>query len=454
MGPRSGLLPALMLAGTALTAQPPPEEASRGAQAEGVIVEEVTPGSAGYAAGLRPGDLVERWSRTGPPANPEPVGGFVQTEFELLEVATEQGPRGEVALSGRRGAERLRWVLPTRRWGLKARPVLAEPLATLYQQGLDELRAGNFEALEQRWGRAALETTDVGLAAWFLARSASASRAAGRWPQAEAAYREACARAESARETALAAHLHREWARDLLRQSRAAEAQEHLRRSLELASGRPSPSLDEAATRFSLGFAASLTGELAAAEQELTRSLEIREQLAPRSYVVALLLNTLGELASRQSRFDSALDLLARAVALHRRVAPPGPDLAGALVNLGHVQDSTGDPAAARASFTEAIAICDQTSPRGDTKARALSGLAAVDMARGDLGAAESGLTEALEIWKAIGGEPVNLAKATSGLPTHTTGPRSSSTATGDDGGFGKAMLRFDATIGAIEKPR
>lgn len=382
----------------------------------GLIVENLFTGSAAHEAGLRAGDRILSWSRPAP-CETGLCRGILTSEQELLDLATEVGPRGPVTLAGDRLGKTKSWVLRTRRWGLTVRPELPALLWLLYRQGLEASTAGDCNVADARWRQAADETGhSPALSTWFLLRLATRQRMAGQWDLAQAAYRDAVAMAEQAGLDQLAAHGHREWARDLLRQSAWQEAREHLLFALRVHELAGDATLNQASTLFSLSFATSLGGDLDQAASQARQALALRERLAPESYVVALSLSALGALEVRRAEPSTARALLIRAVELHRRVAPPGPDLAGTLVNLGNVEDTLGAIAAARAAFAEALSIYDQTIPRSDGKARALAGMALLDLASGDLAQAEAGLEGAINLWSQVGGEPVNRAKALSGL--------------------------------------
>lgn len=85
-----------LLAVSPLLAAPAPAEPE-----EGVVVEEVTTGWAGEAAGLQPGDVILSWScPASPPALPQPSSGIVRSPYDLLPVEIEEAPRRAITLRG------------------------------------------------------------------------------------------------------------------------------------------------------------------------------------------------------------------------------------------------------------------------------------------------------------------------------------------------------------------
>src|ERR1041385_7251670 len=60
----------------------------------GVVVERVSQYGEAETAGIRAGDLLLRWSRK----NTKDAKGEIQSPFDLMEIETEQSPRGKVTL--------------------------------------------------------------------------------------------------------------------------------------------------------------------------------------------------------------------------------------------------------------------------------------------------------------------------------------------------------------------
>src|SRR5262249_9836752 len=104
---------------------------------EGAVVEEVTKGWA--PVGMRSGDLLLSWSRG------EESNGPVRSPFDLDQIFIEQAPLGRITLRGTGEGESRKWALPPGGWIIQARPTLPKALLALYEQGRDQIAAGNLE---------------------------------------------------------------------------------------------------------------------------------------------------------------------------------------------------------------------------------------------------------------------------------------------------------------------
>ena len=98
---------------------------------EGTVVEKVSQYGEAEKAGMQAGDLLLRWSRD----NTNEAKGKIQSPFDLMEIETEQSPRGKVTIEGTRGAESHVWILEPGEWGLETRPNLSGNLLIAYRQG-------------------------------------------------------------------------------------------------------------------------------------------------------------------------------------------------------------------------------------------------------------------------------------------------------------------------------
>src|SRR5205823_12452580 len=83
-------------------AAPPPELSTLSLHdalpISGLVVEQVAPGKAGDAAGIRKNDTIFAWSGAA-------AAGRMVSPFDLTEVEAEYGTRGVVTLRGRRSEE-------------------------------------------------------------------------------------------------------------------------------------------------------------------------------------------------------------------------------------------------------------------------------------------------------------------------------------------------------------
>jgi hypothetical protein len=145
-------------ADSAVTAPSPkaPGAASQGREpqafSEGVAIEEVRKGFAAEQAGLRPGDVILRWSRPArPPANPDAAEGEIRSPFDLADVEMEQGARGPVTLQGRREGSPLSVVISKDLWKITSRPTLPPAAVEGYEQGVALLKGGRTHDATNAW---------------------------------------------------------------------------------------------------------------------------------------------------------------------------------------------------------------------------------------------------------------------------------------------------------------
>ncbi|MFP5288533.1 MAG: hypothetical protein ACLGI9_22550, partial [Thermoanaerobaculia bacterium] len=90
------------------------EEARCPFSAPGLVIETVAPESAGFRAGLIPGDQLLSWCRALQGTEGCAARGDLHTPFDWLSVQMVDVQRGGVIVEGTRGAEHLRWnLLPT-----------------------------------------------------------------------------------------------------------------------------------------------------------------------------------------------------------------------------------------------------------------------------------------------------------------------------------------------------
>jgi hypothetical protein len=82
-------------------------------QLSGAVVEAVAKTFAGDRAGIQPQDVILSWRRVASQSGgPAAALGSVASPFDLAWVEIEQAPRGAVTLTGRRGSQRMEWLLP------------------------------------------------------------------------------------------------------------------------------------------------------------------------------------------------------------------------------------------------------------------------------------------------------------------------------------------------------
>lgn len=256
----SVLAPLLALALSA-SAIPFSEESS-----EGLVVLGAPAPPSEASAGLLPGDVLVSWRRGG-------EAGLLRWPSGLLEVETEQAPRGAVELVGRRAGEPMRWRMPPVRWNVRTRPALSPHLRALYREGAQRFANQDPAGGAAAW-RAAVEAAaraeDRPRMAWFLGELGRTGAESGRWREADAAYEEAVRKAE---DTGMATFLLRNWCATYVQRENWERAETCYRRVLAKAQ----PGTFAAARDLAvLAGLATRRGDLEAAERMYREALSIR----------------------------------------------------------------------------------------------------------------------------------------------------------------------------------
>ena len=376
--------------------------AASGAPEEGAVVEGVTAGWAGEAAGLQPGDVILSWScPAAPPAIPQPSSGIVRSPYDLLPLEIEESPRRAVILRGKRGDREIAWILTTSEWGIAARPGLPRKLEAVYVEGKARLAAGDLTAAERLW-RSAVESAqaagDERLAAWLWSQLSTALAEAGEWPEADTASEEALAALERASEAPAAAQLLRDWGKTFERRAVWNAAIERYQKALAFDRATAPENLAAAQTLDALGVAVAKSGSYPAAEELLLQALTMREKLAPETTEVAWSLNNLGTLAHLRGDLTRAEGFLTRGEKLQRRLGSDNAHHALLLQSLGTLAGARGDLEKAEGLYRQALAILEKTAPDGDGMAGCLRSLGNVALQRGDLAAADGLLRRSLAL--------------------------------------------------------
>jgi CHAT domain-containing protein/Tfp pilus assembly protein PilF len=393
----------LLLAASVLLLSPLPAALAASDEPEwGAVVAEVAPASAGEKAGIRPGDLIQSWSREGE------KGDAIRSPFDLRQIEIEQAPRGAVTLRGTREGQNGTWTLPAGSWGIRARPTLPDALLVLYRQGQERIAAGELAPGAERW-RSAVEAArgkDPLRAAWLASRLAGEFAGAKRWPEADAAWESALQLLKGGSKPA-AAQVLRDWSEAFQQRSAWDRAVELLRQALAL---EPEDGLPTAWDLNSLGTIASRRGDLAAAKQLFAQASAIRERLAPESLESASSSKNLGIVAARQGDLEAAEERFLKALAIEQRLNPDGPEIAKTLLALGNVAMYRSDLPLAEERTRLALDRFQRLSPDSADVATALSNLGIQEMRRGDLASSEEHTRRSLVLREKLAPESLDLA--------------------------------------------
>ena len=421
----------------------------------GVVVESLRPGGAASTAGLSPGDVLVTWSCAArPPAIPTPVSGSFRSPFDVREVEIDRAARGEVTVSGRRGEQSLRLVIPSGRWRMDVRPNLDTEMLGDYLEALAAIDSGDVGTGVSALENLAIEASENGdnvLATWLLTRTADSLEVSEDWTDRNRLLTAAVGRAQETEDPRIVAQMHEVVGEMLKAQGRFVDAEQAHRHALELREElapdslavatslnhlgsvvwrqgnldraqelwercltlrtRLAPgSIDEAASLNNLGILAFDRGDLAVADELYSRSLEIIERLDPDSVLVAMSLLNLVLIAHNRGDFVTAEERARRSVAINKRLEPDGFELAKSLNNLGLVSYARGDVAAAEEAWRRASAIFESRSPNSLELAATLNNLSVVALIRDDLEMAEDVQRRALAIRESIAPESLDTA--------------------------------------------
>ena len=401
----------LVLGTNAQVFQRSPYQASGPTSARGVIVESVTAEFEAEKLGIKPGDVIDSWSREG-------EHGTIDSPFDLTWVELEQKPRGLLSLEGLHSAERKSWTFSTDLFGLKVRPVMPEGLAGIYSQGNTLAEAGKPAEAAELWSKAARDTTDGDpklLASWLLMRAAESLSRAQRGKDADAFYEEAIQRCPK-EEPNTKAHLLMLWAVSTRDRADFDKSEALFTSALEQSTQTEARSLLVAKALEGIALAAYIRDDLVRTREYLTRSMEMRQALAPESSAVAASLLWLGAVDSKVGDMSAAQSLLEKASEIDSRKAPISPDMAEISNTLGMLAHGRGDLEHAESFTWQTLSIGERLGrPKGGTAAM-LVNLGAISQSRGDFTAAERYLRESLSIMNEIGPDSPIAAAAHNNL--------------------------------------
>src|SRR5450432_2704469 len=91
----------------------------------GIIVESIVKGRQADKLGVRPGDIMLRWSRGD-------VAGEIDSPFAVSHVAIEQASRGIVRVYGQRETRPRIWMFESDSWGIQTRPNFVGRCLSIY----------------------------------------------------------------------------------------------------------------------------------------------------------------------------------------------------------------------------------------------------------------------------------------------------------------------------------
>jgi CHAT domain-containing protein/Tfp pilus assembly protein PilF len=359
---------------------------------KGLVVESLVDHFEGEKAGIKPGDVLVKWSRNG-------KGGEFDSPFDLLFTRLEQASRGTVEVEGLRGSEKRIWRLGSDYWGIEVRPNFSEALSLTYQEVRDLAQAGRLPDAIERWKASGFGASFhlPWLHPWFLSHLAEVSADHQSWQGYDDAYQEAL-REGSAAGPVAKAELFKQWAGGLRDRGDLQSAEKYYQAAVSEYRTTGGRTMAVSSALKDLGGLAFLQGNYISAEESFRESLEIAEELAPSGIQVVWDLISLGFLSQERGDFARAEDYYRKSLALEQANFPAGRDISLTLRNLGELAHRRGDLAKAEAYYRRALAIAGNLGPDSQYNPDVLSNLAECVLDRGDPETAEEYEQRALSI--------------------------------------------------------
>lgn len=369
----------------------------------GVVVEALVKSQEGDKAGIRPGDILTRWSRGN-------ATGTIDSPFDLRYLWWEQSPRGVVRLSGVRDKQPHVWFLGPELWGIWSYPNMQGELLTTYIEGRELSHAGKREGAIERWQSAAVLARNSGaawLSAWFLSHAAQIY--GEQWEGYNRSYEIALQQSVGG-SPVVRADLFRQWGSGSLGRNDLGKMQWCLEQQLAELERLGNQTMAVSTTFLDLGWVAKRRGDLDKAAEYYRKGSEIAERLAPESLpaitglqsVAGVLLDQ-GDLLGAERYFQQALTRI-------QRDFPSSRLLAMQFEDLGVIAHRRGELAKARAYYQRALKVAERTDPGSVPLAEILSYLAESILDEGDPRMAEYYQLRALGISQSLQGNGSVLA--------------------------------------------
>lgn len=386
----------------------------------GVVVEEVSKGSAGEKAGILAGDVLVAWERPASPSvSSEETKGRIESAFDWLWVEMEQGPRGTLSVTGERDGKEIGFNVPMGNWGVKVRPRFDDEAVKIYIDGRAALGSKQLEKAMALWGdvvKFADAAGDADVALWMNLRIGETWAEARRWKEADAAYESARERSEIATNVTAQSAIWEAIGTAFERQGRLGEAEKAYQSLIAVRERVAGESVSVARALINLGVVAYARRDSARAETNFRRALALQETLAPDSLDLARSLNNLAILARDRSDLATADSYHSRALVIREKLAPGSLDVARSLNNLGNVAWSRGELATAEIYYKRALAIQEQLAPASLDVSASHNNLGMVSLLRGELAAAEVYYKHALAIQETLAPNSLGVANSLNNL--------------------------------------
>jgi CHAT domain-containing protein/Tfp pilus assembly protein PilF len=354
-----------------------------GAGSGSVLVEKVDSGSSGAAAGLRPGDILTRWSS---PHGSKDIG----SPFELRLLELEMPTHGPVRIEGLRAGQMKHWVLANVSWGLSTRPEIPEHALAMCREVWALAERGSLPEAVQRWRSlrpAFQKSLPVWFGSWVLGRAvtkAMQSSPAPSWRGIDQALEEALHESAEAGPEVRIALLDR-WADLLQRRDDLVNAEKYYKEELSEERRLGTKSISIAVTLSDLGILAIKKGNFVEAEAGFREALTIQRDLAPRDRLMATILGNLAVLADDQGDLASAEAYYRQAITIAEHRPDPEGRLALLLADLGDLVQRRGDPQMAFRYDRRALTLAERANPGSTQVATILSFMGELELDYGQI---------------------------------------------------------------------
>ncbi len=324
----------------------------------------------------------------------------------------EDVQRGRVVLAGVRGVKNFRWdLLPTLQ-GITVAPRFQSTLAEAYQTSRNREQAGDPAAAGQELERAAglvSENHCADMELWLRDRAARLRAKARQWPEADAEYQVAVAKAHTIRAAHVEARLYMSWSEALLSRGDLTQARQQLERALSLEEKEGQEGLGVVTVLTRLGNVFERQDNLEEADRLYRRAYELVLHTAPGSGSEAATANNLAVVTGRRGDLAQAESYAARALAIREKLTPAGEAIIPSLLGYGNLLYARGDFAGAEAAFLRARKILENVQPeivafrpKSVALAITLHNLGVLALDRGDYTAAEDLFRRALALFEKV----------------------------------------------------
>ena len=372
-------------------------------------VIKLKPGLEGARVGIRPRDILLRWTMDG-------ASGKLESPFDLVILQLDQSHRGMITVEGRRGKQEKRWQLKNALWGISTRSKMSAPLSTACDEIEALARVGKLSMALDRWRAAKLEIGGLvppWFAPWLLTRVVYLP-VAPKWEEVDKVFTEAVE--ESRGTTAeIRAEVLDWWADTFHQREDFVNAEKYYQAELVEKRKLGSRTVSISITLQDLASVAIKRGNFAQADEYLHQALSIQQELVPGSDLVAITLESLGVLATDQGDLINSESYYKRAVALDNKPPRRVNNLVLDFSNLGELAMRRGDFQTALRYEHRALRLA-KIAHANEQTATVLSFLGSIALYQNDIAKADTYQRQALAVREKVSPGTLAVAMILTGL--------------------------------------